>query len=247
MNGSALTNEFAKMRYLNVGLIAAIMTVAVTALALFSAVSSAVAPTSPGAWNALLAGLSLAFPLVFPLMIAALASRQVDMEHQGNGWLLSATAGLTPGGLCRSKFMALGLVVAAATLAGSLFTLTGGHLLGFSAAFPAAQWLGFTACLVLIHLTLLALHVLLAARTENQLVSLGLGVLGTLMAVFALGLPDWAAHLTPWGYYALAQAADYQGDSVVPLPLRYGSVALLGGMAAALFGLLTGRFDRQEV
>ena len=117
MIGAAAANEFAKMRHHKVGVIAAFMVVAVTALSVAGALGSGIDAASPDAWNGLLAGMSTSVPLLSPLLLAVLASRHVDIEHQGGGWLLSTTSGLTPGGLCRSKFLALGLIVAAATWA----------------------------------------------------------------------------------------------------------------------------------
>lgn len=246
MNGHAVANEFAKMRHLRIEVVATALMAAVVGLALASVVSAPVDPASSSAWNALLAGMSLAVPLASPLLIAVLASRQVDIEHEGNGWLFSATSGLTPGGLCRSKFTALGIILAAATAVESILVLGVGMLLGFSAPVPFGQWLGFTICVLVVNLVLLAFHILFSARIDNQLVGLGIGMLGTLIAVFAQGLPDWLAHVTPWGYYALAQAADYQGTEIIALPLSYPSIAALGVLGAVLFVLITGRFDRQE-
>ena len=76
--------------------------------------------------------------------------------------------------------------------------------------------------------------------------SLGIGVIGTLIAVFAKGLPEVFAHITPWGYYSLAEAADYAGNEIVALPLSYPSIAALAVFGAALFLGITARFDRQE-
>ena len=124
MNAPAVVNEFAKMRHLRVGVIAVIMVLAVLGLSLFTIVSSPdFDPDSPTAWNGLLAGMSLGIPLIFPLLLAVLASRQTDIEHQGNGWLLQATSGLTPGGVCRAKLIALGVVVTVVTIGSSLLVL----------------------------------------------------------------------------------------------------------------------------
>ena len=79
MNARAVANEFAKMRHLKVGLIAVVM---VLGLSLFAVVSSPdFDPATPQAWNALLAGISLGIPLLSPLLLAVLASRQTDIEH----------------------------------------------------------------------------------------------------------------------------------------------------------------------
>ena len=100
--------------------------------------------------------------------------------------------------------------------------------------------------MTVVNLVLLALHLIIAAKLENQLIGLGIAVLGTLVAVFAGGLPDLFAHLTPWGYYALVQAADYEGAQLMATAPSYASVAALATVTAVLFGLVTSRFDRQE-
>lgn len=241
--------EFAKMRRLRVGVIASLLVVVVVALSLFTAFASpALDPADPGAWNVLLAGMSLAIPLASPLLVSVLASRQVDMEHTGGGWTLTATSGYTAGHICRAKLAALSVVVAAATCIASALVMGAGRLLvGITVPPPLPQWLGFTACVMLVNLAVLALQVVVSARVENQLVALGVGVLGTLVAVFSQGIPAALAHATPWGYYALSRAADYVGSEIVALPLAYPSVLILWAVVTVLFLGVTARFDRQGV
>lgn len=248
MSARAVANEFAKMKHLRIALVAATMLVAVLLLALYTVVSSPVfSPEDDGAWNALLAGMSLGIPLISPLLLAVIASRQIDIEHQGSGWLLQSTSGITPGGMCRAKFVALGIVVAVTTVGTSLSVLAAGTLLaGIRAPIPTERVAGFTLCVLVINLAVLALHILLSAKVENQLVALGVGVFGCVTAVFSQGLPAAIAHVTPWGYYALVKAADYQGDQYVALPLSYASIAVLAVVVGVLFALTTSRFDRQE-
>ena len=101
--------------------------------------------------------------------------------------------------------------------------------------------------MVVVNLVVLALHLVISTLVVNQLISLGIGVLGTVVAICASGFPSWLAHLTPWGYYALASAADYRGDHVMTLSPSYISVAGLAVVGVALFLLVTARLDRQEV
>lgn len=248
MSSRAVANEFAKMRHLGIGPVAAVMVIAVTGSSLIGTVAGPdLDPATPAAWNALLAGLSLGIPLISPLLLAILASRQTEIEHVGNGWLLQSTAGSTPGMVCRAKLVALGLVVATVTVAESVLVLAVGRLLiGINAPAPVGHWIGFTSCMLVVNLVVLALHLVLAAKIENQIVCLGIAIVGTLLAVFSAGLPAAVAHLSPWGYYALAQAADYRAGEIVTVPLSYPSIAALAGIAAVLFLLITARFDTQE-
>jgi hypothetical protein len=250
--GRAVANEFAKMRRLRVVPVAAAMAAGVVGLSCITLTApgflESVEDASARPWHWLLGGLALAVPLVSPILLAVLASRQVDIEHQGGGWLLAQTSGLTPGYLCRTKFAATGAVVVGATLLQSVLLIAVGRLVGITAAFPAGPWAAYTASVVVVNLVLLAFHLLLAARVPNQLVGLGVGVLGVFVTVAGTGMPDGPAHLLPpWGYYALATPVESRADGMTALDPPHLSVLLLGIAAGAVFLLLTRLFDRREV
>ncbi|WP_308115671.1 ABC transporter permease [Rhodococcus sp. BP-241] len=244
---SSVRNEFAKYRHLRLGVVSAALALGIIALTMVGMLGGA--PQGEGeplTWGLPLAGLSLALPLASPLLIAVIASRAVEIEHQGNGWLLARTSGVTPGRLCRAKFWCTAVHVVVATSLGSIGALALGVLGGISDTPPAGLWLGQTLSALVVALAVLALQVLVSARFDNQLVALGNGIVGTVVALYSFGLPVWAAHLTPWGYWSLIASADYQGDAVVTLTPSYGSVAVLAVLASVVFTLATRRLDRQE-
>lgn len=248
MRTSVIVNEFAKMRHLHVVLLAALLAVVLTGFSLATGVMNPdFDRTHDGAWNALLAAFGGAAALAAPLLVALLASRQTDVEHTGGGWLPAATSGVSPGALCRAKLLALSVLATTAIVAASAALSAAGFLLGVTAPWPVLRWVGCTAAIVVVSLVLLAVHVLLAARVENQLVGIGIGLLGTVVAMIVGGFPAWVAHVTPWGYYSLAAAAGYAGADLVPLQPSHPSIVGLALVAAIVFGVLTRRLDRQEV
>lgn len=247
MTGRVLTNEFAKMRHLHVWLLVAMLLVVVVGIGLYTAVSSPdFDRATESSWNSLLVGIGSGFTVSTPLLISVIASRLVDAEHLGGGWLMSAISGVTPGRLCRAKFLALGLLVAGATILASAVLAGVGLLLGVTAPMPVGRWVGFTASVLVVNLVILALHIVLSARVENQLVGIGVGLLGTILALFGTSVPAWIAHLTPWGYYALASASGYVDGVLIGFAPAYPSVIALGLIAAVIFFLFTRSFDRQE-
>lgn len=244
---AAVPTEFAKMRRLRVLVLTAIQVAVTVGLALFAAVSNPDFVRSETlAWDTLLLGLAYGVTMASPLLLAVMVSRQVDIEHQSNGWILSGTTGITAGALCRAKLIALGVVTTSATLLISALVLASGFLLGVTAPPPVGRWAGYTAAALVINLVLAALHVLLSARVVNQLVCIGIGLLGSVWAMFGSGVPSWLAHASPWGYYALARPAEYRGEALVALTPAYPSIAVLAVLAAVVFGLITNRFDHQE-
>lgn len=245
---TTVRNEFAKLRHLHIGAIAALLVAAIVGLTFVGALTAATSNDSTGvSWALPLAGLSLAVPIASPLLIAVMASRTVEVEHQSNGWLLNQTNGADRGALVRAKLVSTGLVVGGATVAASAAGVFLGTAIGVTQPMPAGLWLGYTAAAVTANLVILVLHLVISARVDNQLVALGIGIVGTVIAICASGFPSWAAHLTPWGYYSLASAADYRGEQVVTLNPSYASIVALGVVGAVLFWLMTVRLDRQEV
>lgn len=247
MSARLLRTEFAKMRRLRLLPLLALLGGVAIGVGLYASVLGPdFDPASSAAWDALLLGLGSGFSLAAPLLLALLASRLVDVEHQGGGWLLSATSGVSPGRLCRTKLLALGLLVGLATLGTSALFAALGVLAGTAAPWPAGRWIALTLCLLVVNLALLAVHVVLAARIENQLVGIGAGLLGTVIALVAGSFPAVVAHLTPWGYYHLSAAAGYVDGHLVPARPGALSVAALGVVAAVAVTLFTRSLDAQE-
>lgn len=250
MNTKAIANEFAKMKHRQIGLIITLLAVSVAALTAYTSLGSGLLdrlddPDGYG-WKVMFGGVGMGVSLVAPILLAVLASRQVEIEHTGNGWLSSSTAGLTPGQMCRSKFAALGGLVILATIAWGAILVGFGAAIGIETPIPLGRWAAYVAALAIINLAVLAFHILLSAKIENQLVCVGIGIAGILIAMFSQILPAWIAHLTPWGYYALTIQSAYVGLEPVYFDLPYLSVLGLAVIGGGLFLAITGRFDRQE-
>lgn len=248
MSSRLLIAELAKMRHLHVTGVVLVLGLAAAGIGLYAGiVNPDFDRTGVSAWNALLQGLGFGFTLAAPLLLAVVASRSIDAEHQGGGWVLAATSGVTPGGLFRAKLVGLGLLVAGATILASAFVAAAGVAAGIDVPWPAGRWIGLTLCVLTVNLVLLALYIGIATRIDNQLVCLGIGLLGTVLALFGPAVPEWIAHATPWGYYALSAAAGYVDAELVPLTPGYASVVALGVIAAVAITLTTRSLDRQEV
>ncbi|MFC7942892.1 ABC transporter permease [Microbacterium oxydans] len=246
----AVRLEFRKMHRLRTGLILVLLVIAVAALSSISLFSGSTRDTfnDPAAmpWAGLLSTYGFMAAMTSPILTAILASRQTDIEHTGVGWTLASTAGYSPGTLCRAKLAALGLVLLPAVIVQSLLVIGIGIAVGIQVPLDLGPWVGYTMLLFLIDLAFLALHIWLASVVENQLVSVGLGMLGAFIAVFTLLMPGAIVRFIPWGYYAMILHAGQQGDSIVYITPPYAWIAGFLILVGIVFAVVTRRFDRIE-
>ncbi|WP_454151441.1 ABC transporter permease [Microbacterium lacticum] len=246
----AIHLEFQKMRRLRTAPVVIMLITAVAALSSASLFSGGTRETfddpTASPWAALLLTYTMMAAMTSPILTAVLASRQTDIEHSGTGWTLAATAGYTPGILCRAKLAALSLVLLPAVVAQTLLVIGAGALAGIRVPLDPGPWAGYTLLLFAVNVAFCALHIWLAATVENQLISVGVGMLGAFLAVFSLLMPGIVSRIIPWGYYAMISHAGQQGGEVVYLAPPYLWIAGFLILVGAVFAVVTRRLDRIE-
>ena len=248
---SGIRLEMMKMRRLHVMPLTLVLLAAaipIVALSLFApgAVSRLNDPHALP-WGQPLLNLAFANALIHPILVAVLASRQTDIEHSSGGWLLNATTGRTPGMLCRMKFFALMAVVTPATLVQTGAVVELGWVAGVRVPLDVPMWSWYVISLVLIDAVLLAFHIWLSAFRENQLVSVGIGLVGGFIALYMFLMPA-VARLVPWGYYAMITPVTMAAgsDGLIPVLPPWPWLAGLVVIGAAAFVWCTKRLDRVE-
>ncbi|PDP89244.1 ABC transporter permease [Glycomyces fuscus] len=250
MTLTAMSLEVRKARRLRIVPVCAVMVAAVITLSCMNLMSDSAREGfgDPAAqpWESLFMSHVLIAAMTSPLLVAVLASRQVDIEHQGQGWMLSQVAGISPGRLCRAKVAVLGPLLAVAVTVQTALIVAAGLVAGITVPLSPGMWVQYAACQLLVDLALLCLHVLLAARVENQLVGMAVGLLGAFCGVFSLLMPPFLARVLPWGYYAVVSPLGMGDDGFVPITPGYGWLAAFLVLVAVLFATVSRRFDRTE-
>ena len=115
-----------------------------------------------------------------------------------------------------------------------------------SVDFEATYWLGYAVCLMVVNVSLGLLHVILAAYVDNQLVNLGVGVLGAFVAVFSLLLPGVVVRFIPWGYYAVSMHATFTPTGPEYIMPNYFWIIGFCVVSMAVFGIGVYKLNRME-
>ena len=249
---SGLRLELAKMRRLHSLPVAAAIasaTVALSSMPLFQADHSDFVRSGSHLWEQLLMSYTMISAITGPILASVLDSRQTDIEHAGAGWALFATAGRTPGALCRAKLGALALIIGPAIALQSAVLVSCARFAGVTLPLQALPWALYTGEVIAVTLALCAFHVWLAAVKDNQLIGVGVGLIGSFIGVYMLLAPSWAARLVPWGYYAVISCVMQTDPTVRGLVYVTPPLAWVGAFvvaAALLFTAATRGLDRIE-
>lgn len=207
---------------------------------LFSASSRAIADDASALpWGRLLLSVAMINALLHPILVAVLASRQVDMENTGSGWVLNATAGARRGRLLGAKLVLLSLLLGVACAIQMSALIGIGRLSGITAPLDTGPWALYSFMLWGVDCVLAAGHVLASARFENQMIPVGIGLLGAFAAIYLFLSPPALARLVPWGYYAVIDPVRITGTD--PVRFEYaepGTAWFLGLVLLALIAFV---------
>ena len=79
--------------------------------------------------------------------------------------------------------------------------------------FKASAWVSYILCVIIMNLLTCMVHIILAHRYDNQLVSIGVGTLGAFIAMFSFLLPKYITRFIPWAYYSLILPATASSET----------------------------------
>ena len=195
----AIASEFRKTRRRKVWLIVAAL-LAIQFVWIFWGMSRMDAHDLEQGWETLLFQFPIFNSIIMPVAAAVIASRLCDIEHKGQ--TLRQLETLMPAGkFFDAKFLFGSIFIAAITLIQILAMILAGTILGFKGNIPVIKFGYYFLFNTSINLTILLLQQVLSLLFPNQMVSLSVGLLGGLVSIFLLYLPQVFSKFVVWGYY----------------------------------------------
>ena len=203
-------------------------------------------------WMLLLYNLAMVDAIVLPISVAALASRNCELEHKGNTWKLLETMARSRQ-LYAAKLAWGALVLAALLIIRSGIFLAVGIVQGFQGDIPWGRFGLFTLISWAVSMMVYTLQQGLSLRFSNQAAALVCGIAGSFLGVLSMLFPPALTRCMPWGYYGLLALVGMDWDAATRVmafhwqwPEPADLILLL--LWAAVF-LIVGRtlFVRKEV
>ncbi|QJC50493.1 ABC transporter permease subunit [Paenibacillus albicereus] len=185
-------------------------------------------------WGGLLQGTTgLMLPALF-IGLALVASLSAGVEHAAGGWKQLLALPLTRMQVFAAKTIVLLLLLLLSCTLLLAFTLAFGFALGFGLeGLPWLDLLRQSYAPYAAAMPFVALQIGLSLAMSNQAAPMTIGVLGMVVSMFGVLLPDWVPYNWPW--LALESAT----------ALRAAAAGLTGGLLLLAAGCI--HFTRKDV
>ena len=190
--------------------------------------------------------------LLFPVVLAAIASRLCECEHKGNTFKLLETM-MTPQNLFDAKLACGTVHVAALSILQSVIVCAAGASCGFSGPLPILRVLSFTGITFAVSMLVFALQLGLSLLLPNQMIPMTVGVAGSFLGIFTMFFPQLLQKFLPWGYYGVLMQVGMDWNQAAGTVSFYWAAFDLAGLAllavwfAAVLLLFRGKIARREV
>lgn len=207
--------------------------------------------TSKEGYSCLLLSMSLIHQMLYPLILAACASRICDIENKGNTPKALYTL-QSPKSLFFSKLAVNTGYLLFLTLSEAVAIPVMGRFLHITQSLPVKELLLFLLAGFTVNSILYTLQQFLSLLMQNQLIPLFIGLMGTFLGTFTAFFPPTPFNaLIPWSYYTLTGcAAVLMSDNeyhyiLTPFPLKWFLIILIFGMVYYFIGM--NRYLKKEV
>ena len=188
-------------------------------------------------YSALFYSLPVLHSIIYPVMMAVLASRLWDMEVKGSTtkllYTLESRQSLFAG---KVSFGLLEVLLTTLLEMGSALLL--GRLSGYTEPFPAGQFCYLAVCTFAVNAMLFFSEFLLMLWFQNPLPALCVGIVGALLGIFSAFMPPIVSYFIPWGYFIPLSAYEVSFWDQETHTVLYGTRSFNFGLLA--FTILLG-------
>lgn len=159
-------------------------------------------------WENLILNFGMLNGLFFPILIAVIVSRLVDVEHKENTWKMLLSTPINKASLYFCKISITMILLIIPTIILFLSMLLIGNVLKFPGSFPCALILKFLITTWLSSISIVALQIWVSVLVKNQAFALTIGILGSFLGFFGQLLP--LSKFFIWTYPSITSPVTYE-------------------------------------
>lgn len=145
-----------------------------------------------------------------PIILASLASMAVQLENRHKMWKMLYSSGVHYSSIYAVKFIYIYLCYLVSQVIEWVIILLLVKIHGLTVNIPLVRLGLFALSMVLVSAVVLLLHYLLSLKWSNQLISLSIALVGSLVGMLVLFISKGFAHIWIYSWYGLLMSVDME-------------------------------------
>lgn len=178
-----------------------LVNIALAAMSMFSSSFTDEMNTSGYAWLLIMDSYLLYTVLISPIFLAMLTSRSVELENHGNMWKVLRVCGVELNEIYTSKFAYIFKFYLFYQVINWLAQFLMAKYVGLTETIPYFRFAIVFLSQIAITFMIMSFHYVLSLRWSNQLISISVSLLGTILGFVSLLLPRIVSDLIPYSWY----------------------------------------------
>ncbi|MBY5033712.1 ABC transporter permease [Streptococcus gallolyticus] len=146
---------------------------------------------------------SLYHVILLPIFLASLASMSIQLENRHQMWKILQVTGLRFSTIIATKFAYIFGKVCLLQISNALLFGLLLHVKGLLEDMPWERFIGVQLGTLLVSMAVLMMHFFFSLYFSNQLISLSIALIGSLVSIILLFIPAGLYHFSPYSWYGL--------------------------------------------
>lgn len=174
--------------------------------------------------------------IVQPIILASLVSLSVQVENRHQMWKVLTSSGVDYKSIYAVKFFYIYSAYLVMQVLEWLLTLALVKWRGYTVSLPIGRLVLYGLSILGISAVIMLIHYLLSLRWANQLISLSVAVLASLVSIILIFISKAVMYVVPYSWYALLMATEPErvGDTFVYHVTAFNYFPLIASLIVAL-------------
>lgn len=147
--------------------------------------------------------------IICPIMIASIVSYSVQVEHNNNMWKILKSSGVSFDKLFIVKFIYIFQKFILVYIIEFLIIYVFGKVCGITSSFPFIDSFKKLIGIIIITFTISMLHYLISLYFSNQVISLSVAIVGSLMGIISIFISKVLMYLFVYSWFGFLMQVDF--------------------------------------
>lgn len=221
-------------------LLLCIITIGIISINLFSNSFKTTMNNSHHSWYKLFDSYFFIKTILSPIFITSVVGKAIEIENNNNMWKIIKSSGVKFNKIYYTKFIYCLIKIFVYQLLEWILVISYIKFFGLRTSFPLQRMLFSFLTQFCVSFLLCSIHYVISLKWSNQLISVSIAIIGSLLGILSLLLPDIFSLLNPYSWYGRLIVLGYdmttKNTYIMEFEYKFLFLSLIIGILINLIG-----------